>query len=494
MGQYHKIAIVGRPNVGKSSLFNRIVGRRVAIVNEEVGVTRDRLYHEADIFGTPFEVIDTGGLDNSHAHPFAKEVNAQVRAAIDEASHIILVVDGRVGLVTEDIQVARELKKLGKSIFLAVNKVDDLDSVNLVAPFYKLGLENVFAVSAAHAVNVAELLIAIKEATKGLELIKEVENTDVRVAIIGRPNVGKSTLLNYLLQSDRVVVSPIAGTTRDSIDETVEYEGKKVVFIDTAGIRRKKSEKNVIDKFAFMRTERAIRSASICILVVDSRDGITSEEKKMLRMIEDLGKGCMILLNKWDLCPGFRMEHAVASLSDEMPFTTILPKIIGSALTGRNVHTLFEHVFAIKGELEKEITTGQLNSFLKASLEKAAPPMLQGKRLKIYYATQIGSTPPKFVLFVNNKALILGSYKRFLINEFRKMFSFAGVPVTFFFRGKKKRNKGGRPEGSGDVTSYATQQGFDSPQVSPEDLVFEESVSVEENVSVEESESVALTR
>jgi GTPase len=469
MGQYHKIAIVGRPNVGKSSLFNRIVGKRVAIVNEEEGVTRDRLYHSIDIFGTPFELIDTGGLDNSGAHPFAKEVNAQVRSAISEATHIILVVDGKVGLLQEDIMVAKELRKLGKSIFLAVNKVDDLESDDLLTPFYKLGFDQMFGVSAAHAVNVAELLLAIKEKTEGLEEIEAAKDSDVRVAIIGRPNVGKSTLLNHLLQSERVVVSPVAGTTRDSIDEEVEYEGKKVVFIDTAGIRRKKSEKEVIDKFAFMRTERAIRSASICILVVDVRDGITSEEKKMLSMIEELGKGCIILLNKWDLCPGFRMEHAIKALGDEVPFTKILPKIIGSALTGRNIPVLFEHIFAIKGELEKKITTGQLNSFIRACFEKLAPPMLRGKRLRVYYATQIGSTPPKFVLFVNNKEFLATSYERFLTNEFRKMFGFVGVPLTFFFRGKKKRQKGG---GAPNKTGLIAEAGS-TIKIRPEDLVFE---------------------
>lgn len=473
MSQVHKIAIVGRPNVGKSSLFNRMVGKRVSIVNEQEGVTRDRLYHNIDIFGKSFELIDTGGLDNREGNLFVKEVNSQVHAAIDEASHIILVVDGRVGLLSEDLAIARALQKRGKALFLAVNKVDDRSNEEeALAPFYQLGIEQAFGVSACHGLNVAELLLAIKEATSDEE-IEEVIDEDVRVAIIGRPNVGKSTLLNHLLSSDRVVVSPIAGTTRDSIDELVEYEGKKVVFIDTAGIRRKKSEKDVIDKFAFMRTERSIRSATICILVVDARDGITSEEKKMLSMIEDLGKGCIVLINKWDLCPGFRMEHITKALSTEIPFTAVLPKIVGSAKTGRNINTLFEHIFEIKGELERKITTGQLNAFLEAALQKLAPPMVNGKRLKIYYGVQIASTPPRFALYVNKKDLLMGSYERYLINEFRKRFAFTGVPITLYFRGKKgKKYPGGGPSKQKET---AIAHGFLSEAVDEsEALVFDE--------------------
>ncbi len=469
----HTIAIVGRPNVGKSSLFNRMVGKRVSIVNAQEGVTRDRLYHSIDIFGTSFELIDTGGLDNREGGLFVKEVNSQVHMAISEASHIILVVDGRVGMLKEDLDIARHLRKQGKSIFLAVNKVDDRSILDdSIAPFYQMGLDQMYGVSACHGFNVAELLLAIKEATNTDEIEESNNDDETRVAIIGRPNVGKSTLLNYLLGSDRVVVSPIAGTTRDSIDEEVEYEGKKITFIDTAGIRRKKSEKDVIDKFAFMRTERSIRSASICILVVDVRDGITSEEKKMLSMIEELGKGCIILLNKWDLCPGFRMEHSIKALSDEIPFTEILPKIIGSALSGRNVDTLFDQIFAIKAELERKITTGQLNAFLADSIQKLAPPMVNGKRLRIYYGVQIASTPPRFALYVNKKNLLMGSYERFLINEFRKRFAFTGVPINLYFRGKKgKKNAGG---GRPLQREQALAHGF-LENTTDEELVFDES-------------------
>ncbi len=433
-----KLALVGRPNVGKSALFNRICKRRIAIVDEAVGVTRDRLYTDADFFGKPFEIIDTGGIDPISEIPFHEEVRMQTQIAIEEADVLVMVVDGQVGVTLLDELVARNLLKTKKRVVLAVNKVDDHLHLEYVHSFYRLGISEIVAVSAVQGFQIAELLEASFEGMQWLEESEE-EAAAIKVAIIGRPNVGKSTLVNYLLQESRCVVSPIAGTTRDSIDTRIEKDDKAFLLIDTAGIRRKKAEHEVVDKFAAVRTERAIARADICILVMDSSQGITTQEKRIADEIEEQGKGCILLFNKWDLVKGFRMEHCLTGIQQEASFLSYCPTLFVSAQTGRNLDDLFTLIAKVKTDMEQRITTGQLNKFVEQVFQKYHPPMLGGKRLRVYYMTQVQTSPPRFVLFVNGPELMLESYKKYMINQFREQYGFLGVPIVFDLRGKGQK-------------------------------------------------------
>jgi len=433
-----KIALIGRPNVGKSALFNRIAKKRIAIVDEMEGVTRDRLYAEADLFGRPFEIIDTGGIDESSTIPFAEEVKLQAKVAIEEADSLIMVVDSRIGLTNLDKNVAQILLKSGKLLTLAVNKMDNEDP-SILAPFYALGIERMIPVSAIQGNNIVEMLQIALEPCPIVD--GEDDAKGIKVAIVGRPNVGKSTLINTLLDESRCVVSPIAGTTRDSIDVAVEFGGETFTFIDTAGIRRKKSEPEVVDKFAAIRTERAIERADVCIFMLDSQEGMTSQEKRIANSIEAKGKGCIIFLNKWDLVKGFRMEHCKKSLEIEASFINYCPTLFGSALTGRKIDELFPLIQEVYENLTKRISTGQLNKFIERVMHKVHPPMLRGKRLRIYYMAQVDSAPPRFVFFVNQIDLLGDTYKKYLINQFRKTYQYTGVPLTFYLKGKKRQDK-----------------------------------------------------
>lgn len=435
MKSFPKLAIVGRPNVGKSALFNRICGRRISIVDEAEGVTRDRLYAEADFFGRPFEVIDTGGIDPSSKMPFHESIRRQALVAIEEADSLVMVVDARVGITPVDEQVASILLKASKPLTLAVNKIDQMKDQALIHEFHALGITQIIGISAVHGLQVGDLL---EMALAGISWPNEAEDmaSGIKVAIVGRPNVGKSTLVNSLLQEERCLVSPEVGTTRDSIDVEIEVEGKVFTLIDTAGIRRKSAEHAVIDKFAAIRTERAIERCDICALLLDSGEGITAAEKRIARAIEQRGKGCLLLFNKWDLVKGYRMEHCLKAFRETASFLNHCPAIFTSATTGRNLENFYALISRIHEERERRVTTGQLNKFLESAIQAHHPPMLLGKRLRIYYAAQVGVAPPEFVFFVNKPDLMVDSYKKYLINTFRKSFGFEGVPLTFKLRGK----------------------------------------------------------
>lgn len=432
-----KLAIVGRPNVGKSALFNRISKKKIAIVDEAEGITRDRLYSKADFFGTPFEVIDTGGMDYQSHAIFNEHILRQAEIAIEEADTIVMVVDAHTGITKLDKEIAQILLKTKKPICLAVNKIDNLDQEVLMHEFHSLGIKKMVPVSAAQGWHIAELLETAFESFNK-EVWEAAEDPAINVAIVGRPNVGKSSLVNFLLDEERCIVSPIPGTTRDSVDVSVTHGDDLFRLIDTAGIRRKHAEHEVVDKFAAIRTERAIERADICVLMLDAQQGMTTQDKKIANTIEEAGKGCILVFNKWDLVKGFRMEHCLKDVNEEVPFLRHCPKLFMSATTGRNVEKLFGTIKEVQEESLKRITTHQLNKFIEKSLQKTHPPMIKGKRLRIYYMAQVGVQPPKFVLFVNYPTLMTETYKKYLYNQFRETYGFLGVPLTLHLKGKKK--------------------------------------------------------
>lgn len=439
-----KIALVGRPNVGKSALFNKICQKRVSIVDEQEGITRDRIYAEADCFGRPFLLIDTGGIDAQANHlPFNDEVRRQAHIAIQEADVVILVVDGQTGPMALDEEVARILLKHNKPVVLAVNKIDHLQQEPQIHAFHSLAIPNIIAVSAVQGFQIAELIemavsfIPLPESEEPLP--EAPSHKSIRIAIAGRPNVGKSTLLNQLLGEERAIVSPMAGTTRDSIDVEICVDGQYYTLIDTAGIRRKKAEKEVVDKFAAIRTQEALERADICLLVLDSHEGITAQEKKIAGMIEELGKSCVLIFNKWDLVKNLKMEHAMRGVREAVPFLTHCPTLFISAQNGRNLDKIFPAIRETYGDRHKRITTGMLNKFIESCLQKYHPPLITGKRLRIYYMTQIQTDPPKFVVFVNKPDLMIDTYKKYLINQFRETYRFSGCPLFFELRGKEKQ-------------------------------------------------------
>jgi len=449
-----KIAIVGRPNVGKSALFNRICQKRISIVDEQEGITRDRLYAKTELFGRPFELVDTGGIDLFGKTPFNEEIRTQALFAVEEADAIIFVVDGQVGPTLLDGDVAKILRKSKKPVILAVNKIDCPSDERSLHEFQGLGIPNIIPISALQGYQIAELLEStldkLAPAEEVLieaqeEMAPETPSEVIRVAIVGRPNVGKSTLLNELLDEQRSIVSPIAGTTRDAIDASIKVDGVEYLLIDTAGIRRKKAEKEVVDKFAAIRTEEAIDRADVCLLVLDSFEGFTTQEKRIASEIEAKGKSCVLLFNKWDLVKKLKMEHALRGVREEIPFLSHCPTVFLSALQKRNLDKIFPLIHQVHQERYRHITTGQLNKFIEGCQHRYHPPLLNGKRLRIYYMTQVQSAPPKFVVFVNKPELMVEPYRKYLINQFRKAYKFSGCPILFELRGKPKPKEGDTP-------------------------------------------------
>jgi GTP-binding protein len=428
------IALVGRSNVGKSALFNRLCQKRIAIVDEEEGVTRDRIYQEIELFGKEGTLIDTAGLFASN-NDFKKEVSEQTQMAINEADVIILVVDGKVGIMEQDQKIAKILLQNKKNVVVAVNKIDDPQQENHLYDFLSLGFKKIHAVSAQTGYQAVELLEEAFSLVKN-NAKEEEKQYFAKVAIVGRPNVGKSSLLNGIVEEERLVVSPIAGTTRDAVDVVVQREDKNYLFIDTAGIKRKPKEKTVIEKFSSIRTKMAIDKADICVVVLDVQSGITTQEKHIIERIEEKKKGCILVLNKWDLVKGFRQETCKRALFEEIPFLEHCPLVFISAKFRKNIQKLFPLLQEVMQEMQKRVTTGKLNSFIEKCMQEYHPPMLQGKRLRIYYMTQVQTNPPRFVLFVNNPHLFMDTYERYLIGRFRKEFGFMGCPITFHVRAR----------------------------------------------------------
>lgn len=421
--------------MGKSALFNRICQKRISIVDDQEGITRDRLYAKTDLFGRPFLLIDTGGIDFSGQIPFAQLVKRQAELAIEEADAIILVVDGQTGVNPYDEEIAKKLRRSKKPLFVAVNKVDRFGDEDKLHPFHSLGIPKIFAVSALQGMQIAELLEAALHEIPPREEPPVPEDA-IRVAIVGRANVGKSTLLNRLLNEERLIVSPIAGTTRDAVDVLLEHEGQKYLLIDTAGIRRKKAEKEVVDKFAAIRTEEAIARADVCLLTLDSFEGFTTQERRIASEIETQGKSCILLFNKWDLVKSLAMEHALRGVREAAPFLAHCPTLFISASQGRNLDKILPLVHQAHEHRHARIGTGELNKFIESCLQKYHPPLITGKRLRIYYLTQVETNPPRFVLFVNKPDLMTDTYRKYLVNQLREAFPLSGCPVVFELRGK----------------------------------------------------------
>lgn len=438
-----KIAIIGRPNVGKSALFNRLLKKRIAIVDEMEGVTRDRLYATSEFESHPYILIDTAGIQLDDYNPLNQEILEQSREAIIEADFCILVVDGRIGITEMDQAIANLLRQYNKPMCLAVNKIDDEHLDHLTSAFYKLGIDKMVGVSASHGRHLYELLEFVFEDID-LEGRGDIAEKKPTLSIVGRTNVGKSTLINQLVGQKRCVVSPEAATTRDAIEIELTHEDQSYLLIDTAGIRRKQKETEVVEKFASIRTFEAIDRSDVCLFLMSAEDGMTAQEKKLLSEIYKRGKSCILIVNKWDLATGYRMEHSRAALIQECPFLEIYPILFISALTGRNVSKIFTTLKEVFENRYRRIETSALNKFIEKAQQNAPPPMVKGKRLRVYYMTQIKSSPPSFLFFVNKQSLLTVTYKRYLINQIRETFNFFGSPVQFFLKSKDKQKEESR--------------------------------------------------
>ncbi len=432
------IAIVGRPNVGKSMLFNRIAGKRLSIVEDTPGVTRDRLYATADWAGRTFDMVDTGGIEPSNDNEILLFMREQALLAIDTADVIIFVGDITTGVTAADHEVANMLLRSNKPVVLAVNKMDSIGPVNPdIYEFYSLGLGDPVAVSAIHGHGTGDIL---EECVRHFppEDGEEEEDDRIKVAVIGKPNVGKSSLVNRILGEKRVIVSNVAGTTRDAVDTPFENEYGKYVIIDTAGIRRKSRVDDRIEKFSVMRAQMAVDRADVCLIMIDAREGVTEQDTKVAGMAHEAGKACIIVVNKWDLVEkdGRTMDKMRADVMRDLSFMTYAPVLFISAMTGQRVQKLFELINYVNDQSAMRITTGMLNNVLADATARVQPPTDKGRRLKIYYMTQTGVRPPTFVAFCNSAELFHFSYQRYLENQIRNVFGLEGTPVRLIVRQK----------------------------------------------------------
>ena len=434
------VAIVGRPNVGKSTLFNRIAGERISIVEDTPGVTRDRIYADAEWLDHHFTLIDTGGLEPDSDDMMLKHMYSQAEIAISSADVILFVVDVRTGMTDMDMQVANILRKADKPVVLAVNKVDDLAKYGMqVYEFYSLGLGDPFGVSGGQMIGLGDLL---DEVVKHFPADKDdsAEDDSIKVAIIGKPNVGKSSLVNRILGENRVIVSDVAGTTRDAIDSEYELNGQKYVFIDTAGMRRKAKIKESIEKYSIIRAVAAVERADVCILMINAVEGITEQDTKVAGIAHEAGKAVIIAVNKCYLIEkdNQTMNKFLKDIDTEFKYLSYAPRIFISAATGQRVTKLFELITMVSENNSRRIATGMLNDVLIEAMAMNQPPAEKGKQLRIYYMTQVSVKPPTFVLFVNDTELLHFSYKRYLENQLRDAFGFVGTPIHFIARNRKE--------------------------------------------------------
>ncbi len=432
------IAIVGRPNVGKSALFNKLIGQRLSIVEDTPGVTRDRIYGESDWNGRKFTLIDTGGIEPRTDSEILTFMREQAEIAISHADVIVFLTDIKTGLTASDQEVAGMLQRSGKPIVLAVNKMDATGTVNPdFYEFYNLGLGDPVAVSAVHGHGTGDLL---DECVKYFPPEGEDEEDDdrIQVAIIGKPNVGKSSLTNKILGQQRTIVSNVAGTTRDAIDSYFENETGKYVFIDTAGMRKKSRVDEAIERYSVLRAQMAIERADVCLILIDAQEGVTEQDTKVAGMAHEAGKASIIVVNKWDLIEkdGKTMDRMREDIRRDLGYMTYAPILFISAMTGQRVERLFELIQYVNNQAATRITTGMLNSVLADAQTRVQPPTDKGRRLKIYYMTQAGIKPPHFICFCNDARLFHFSYQRYLENQIRNVFGLEGTPIRMTIRQK----------------------------------------------------------
>ena len=430
------VAVVGRPNVGKSTFFNKIVGRRVSIVEDTPGVTRDRIYAEAEWRGVHFDVIDTGGIEPDSDDIILSQMREQAQMAIDMADVILFIVDGKDGITTADEEVANMLRRTGKKVILLVNKIDNPSSMpDNFYDFYELGIGEPIPVSALNMLNLGDILDEIVES---LPKNDSEEDDAIKVAVIGKPNVGKSSLINAFLGENRVIVSPIAGTTRDSIDSPFEWNGEKYLLIDTAGIRRKSKVYEDIEKFSVIRAIASIERSDVCLLLIDASEGLTEQDKKIAGEAHEAGKGIIVVVNKWDLVEKETntMRDFTRKLQAELLFMSYAPIVFISALKKQRLASVMEEVKAVAETRAMRVTTGQLNSLVADAMLMNPPPSDKGRRLKVYYASQIGIKPPLFSFSINDRELMHFSYARYLENRIRDAYGFRGTSIKFVFREK----------------------------------------------------------
>lgn len=428
------VALVGRPNVGKSTLFNRLVGYKIAIIEDIPGITRDRIYGNVEFDKYSFHLIDTGGIDISEEH-FNEEIKAQAMIAIDEADVIVFVVDAKEGITANDLVVRDMLLKSGKKIIVAINKIDSKLSKENMYDFYELGFDNYIHISSEQNEGIYELLTEITSDFKELE--KEEEKA-IKFSVIGRPNVGKSSLVNAILNEERVIVSDIAGTTRDAIDTPFTYHGEDFIVIDTAGMRKKGRIYETVEKYSLLRSMKAIDRSDVCLLVLDAETGIIEHDKHIAGYAIEAGKPIIIVVNKWDIIEekDTAMKNFTKEIRANFQFMPYAPIVYLSAKTHKRLHTLMPEIIKVYGNSKKEIATSLLNDVMKDAYNLNLPPTYKGKRLKIYFCNQVSTQPPTFNIQVNSKGLIHFSYQRYLENKIRESFDFEGTPIVLQFKNK----------------------------------------------------------
>ncbi len=433
------VAIVGRPNVGKSTLFNRLIGKRVSIVEDTPGVTRDRIYADAEWLDYKFTLIDTGGIEPASEDKIAVQMRNQAQLAIETADVILFIVDGRDGMTSADREVGAMLQKCGKPVVLAVNKLDAPKYHEAIYEFYELGLGDPYIVSAGQGIGLGDLLDAVCESFPKDDSSETVER--IEIAIVGKPNVGKSSLTNALLGEERVIVSDVPGTTRDAIDTPFEQNGRKYTLIDTAGIRRKRAiEDESIERYSVIRSLAAIRRADVVLFVCDASQGLSEQDVKIAGFVHEEGKPSVMIVNKWDLIEKDTrtMDKFKKDMTVDLAFMDYVPFLFISAKTGQRVHKILELCNDVYAQSTRRISTGTLNDVVNEAVSMSEPPTQNGRRLKMYYATQVSTQPPTFVVFVNDSTLVHFSYERYLENYFRKTFGFSGTPIRILFRNRTR--------------------------------------------------------
>ena len=426
------VALVGRPNVGKSTLFNKIIGKKVSIIEDTPGVTRDRIYQEAIYNQKKFYLVDTGGIDTTD-ETFNDIIKIQAEIAINEADIVVFIVDGKEGLTANDFTIRDILRKSNKKIIVAINKMDVKEAQDNIYDFYELGFDTYIPISSIHNIGYVDLMDTI---TNDFNIKEEKEDNRLKFAIIGRPNVGKSSLMNALLNEERVVVSNIAGTTRDSIDSVLRYNNEEYVLIDTAGMRKKGKVFESIEKYSLMRSLKSIDRADICLVVINAEEGIKEHDKHIAGYAIEKGKGLIFVVNKWDTVQDTTIGEFEKLMRAEFQFATYAPIVFLSALTKKRIHTLMPEILKVAENIKKEIKTSILNDVINDAYQLNIPPSYKGKRLKIYFTSQTGIKPPKFTFRVNNKGLVHFSYERYLENKIRENFDFTGTPIVLQFKNR----------------------------------------------------------